>query len=54
VVWNSGEPSLVLTADGEPVDEVTAVSGDGKLIGGDLFDATVSGRCCARPTLCNV
>jgi hypothetical protein len=38
VVWNSGEPSLVLTADGEPVDEVTAVSGDGKLIGGDLFD----------------
>ena len=25
-------------ADGEPVDEVTAVSGDGTLIGGDLFD----------------
>jgi hypothetical protein len=38
VVWNSGVPSLVLTADGEPVDEVTAVSGDGRLIGGDLFD----------------
>jgi hypothetical protein len=38
VVWNEGVPSLVLTADGEPVDEVTAVSGDGTLIGGDLFD----------------
>ncbi len=38
VVWNAGVPSLVLTSDGEPVDEVTAVSGDGKLIGGDLFD----------------
>ncbi len=38
VVWNAGVPSLVLTADGEPVDEVTAVSGDGALIGGDLFD----------------
>jgi Matrixin len=37
-VWNSGVPSLVLTADGEVVDEVTAVSGDGHLIGGDLFD----------------
>jgi Matrixin len=37
VVWNAGVPSLVLTADGEPVDEVTAVSGDGSLIGGDLF-----------------
>jgi hypothetical protein len=39
VVWNSGQPSLVLSDDGSgPVDEVTAVSGDGKLIGGDLFD----------------
>jgi len=38
VVWNSGVPSLVLTSLGEPVDEVTAVSGDGKLIGGDLLD----------------
>jgi hypothetical protein len=38
VVWNAGVPSLVLTSDGEPVDEVTAVSGDGTLIGGDLFD----------------
>jgi Matrixin len=37
-VWNSGIPSLVLTADGEVVDELTAVSGDGSLIGGDLFD----------------
>jgi hypothetical protein len=37
-VWNSGVPSLVLTSSGEPVDEVTAVSGDGSLIGGDLFD----------------
>jgi hypothetical protein len=37
-VWNSGVPSLVLTADGEVVDEVTAVSGDGNLIGGALFD----------------
>jgi Matrixin len=37
-VWNSGVPSLVLTADGEVVDELTAVSGDGHLIGGDLFD----------------
>jgi Matrixin len=37
-VWNRGVPSLVLTADGETVDEVTAVSGDGRLIGGDLFD----------------
>jgi hypothetical protein len=36
-VWNAGVPSLVLTSDGEPVDEVTAVSGDGSLIGGDLF-----------------
>jgi uncharacterized membrane protein len=38
VVWNSGTPSLVLTSDGEPVDEVTAVSSDGTQIGGDLFD----------------
>jgi hypothetical protein len=38
VVWNAGVPSLVLTSDGEPVDEVTAVSGDGSLVGGDLFD----------------
>lgn len=38
VVWNAGVPSLVLTSDGEPVDEVTAVSGDGALVGGDLFD----------------
>jgi hypothetical protein len=38
VVWNSLVPSLVLTSSGEPVDEVTAVSGDGTLIGGDLFD----------------
>jgi hypothetical protein len=38
VVWNSLMPSLVLTSLGEPVDEVTAVSGDGTLIGGDLFD----------------
>jgi hypothetical protein len=37
-VWNAGVPSLVLTADGEVVDELTAVSGDGTLIGGDLFD----------------
>jgi hypothetical protein len=37
-VWNAGVPSLVLTADGEVVDELTAVSGDGSLIGGDLFD----------------
>jgi Matrixin len=37
-VWNSGVPSLVLTSLGEPVDEVTAVSGDGTLIGGALFD----------------
>jgi Matrixin len=36
-VWNSGVPSLVLTSLGEPVDEVTAVSGDGTLIGGALF-----------------
>ncbi len=38
VVWNEGVPSLVLTSAGEPVDEVTAVSGNGSLIGGDLFD----------------
>jgi Matrixin len=38
VVWNDLVPSLVLTSDGEPVDEVTAVSPDGTLIGGDLFD----------------
>ena len=38
VVWNAGVPSLVLTSDGEPVDEVTAVSPDGTWIGGDLFD----------------
>jgi hypothetical protein len=37
-VWNSGVPTLVLTSLGEPVDEVTAVSGDGHLIGGALFD----------------
>jgi Matrixin len=37
-VWNSGVPSLVLTADDQTVDEVTAVSGDGIWIGGDLFD----------------
>jgi hypothetical protein len=37
-VWNAGVPSLVLTSGGEPVDEVTAVSGDGSLIGGALFD----------------
>lgn len=36
-IWNSGVPSLVLTSLGEPVDEVTAVSGDGSLIGGALF-----------------
>jgi matrixin len=36
-VWNSGVPSLVRTSLGEPVDEVTAVSGDGTLIGGALF-----------------
>jgi Matrixin len=38
VVWNADVPSLVLTSSGEPVDEVTAVSADGALIGGDLFD----------------
>ena len=38
VVWNEGVPSLVLTSSGEPVDEVTAVSGNGSLIGGALFD----------------
>jgi hypothetical protein len=38
VVWNSLVLSLVLTSLGEPVDEVTAVSGDGTLIGGDVFD----------------
>ncbi len=38
VVWNSRIPSLVLTPHGDPVDEVTAVSGDGSLIGGALFD----------------
>jgi hypothetical protein len=38
VVWNSRMPSLVLTPHGDPVDEVTAVSGDGSLIGGALFD----------------
>jgi hypothetical protein len=38
VVWNSGVPTLVQTSLGEPVDEVTAVSGDGTLIGGALFD----------------
>ena len=36
VVWNSGVPSLVRTPTGDLVDEVTAVSGDGKLIGGAL------------------
>jgi uncharacterized membrane protein len=38
VVWNSRVPSLVLTSRGATVDEVTAVSGDGLLIGGALFD----------------
>ncbi len=38
VVWNSGVPSLVRTPSGELVDEVTAVSGDGSLIGGPLYD----------------
>src|SRR5262249_52661927 len=37
-VWNSGVPSLVLTAQGDVVDEVTAVSGDGAWIGGALLD----------------
>ena len=38
VVWNSGVPSLVRTPSGELVDEVTAVSADGTLIGGALYD----------------
>ncbi len=38
VVWNSGVPSLVRTPSGELVDEVTAVSADGLLIGGALYD----------------
>ena len=37
VVWNAGVPSLVRTASGQPVDQVTAVSSDGTLIGGDLL-----------------
>jgi Matrixin len=38
VVWNSGVPSVVRTPSGEMVDEVTAVSADGSLIGGPLYD----------------
>jgi hypothetical protein len=37
VVWNSDAPSVVRTPRGELVDEVSAVSGDGSLIGGALL-----------------
>ncbi|HUO96121.1 MAG TPA: matrixin family metalloprotease [Steroidobacteraceae bacterium] len=37
-VWNRDAPSIVRLASGDPVDEVTAVSGDGTLIGGALLD----------------
>ena len=36
-VWNEGEPSIVRLPDGEAVDEVTALSGDGNWIGGALL-----------------
>jgi hypothetical protein len=40
VVWNHGIPSLVVdSSTGQLVDEVTAVSADGTLIGGALLDS---------------
>ena len=43
VVWNSGVPSQVFTANGEPVDEISAVSGDGTVIGGATLSNYVNG-----------
>ena len=44
-VWNAGVPTLVLTSDGEPVDEVTAVSGDGSTMGVLGFGSSPSTMC---------
>ena len=43
VVWNSGVPSQVFTASGDPVDEISAVSGDGKIVGGATLENYVNG-----------
>jgi hypothetical protein len=43
VVWNAGVPHQVFTAKGEPVDEIGAVSGDGKIVGGATLENYVNG-----------
>jgi len=40
VVWVNGTPSQILDANGGELDEATVVSGDGKVLGGGLFDGT--------------
>jgi uncharacterized membrane protein len=38
VVWLNGKPIQILDANGQELDEATAVSGDGQVVGGGLFD----------------
>lgn len=42
VVWNAGVPSLVHAPNGDPVDEVAAVSGDGRWIGSATLSNVVN------------
>lgn len=43
VVWNAGVPSQVFDSSGNPVDEIGAVSGDGKVVGGATLENYVNG-----------